>query len=305
VQVERVREVPGVQQALSGIDAQGRVLWSLGTKLTGRGGEPDCCELAASAAASGEAAAMSLGELRHHLTSLQLMEATVVDPCRYLPTPAWSALAGELAHFARSGSSSRERQVFVLAAGSILAAAQQQDRGGGAPSQAGQQQQGPGLEAMLRELKRLAHDPVPGVRCDVAAVASSLLATAGAAGEADAAADSSRDSSALSSPVAASLSSTGSSTSSGGSGGADGQQLQLSVLQDCLHRLQLDPCVSVANAARRHAPAGGDDDAGTAVAAADEMDAVAAAAAADAPDSLSATVARQTAPESTDSAALL
>lgn len=331
VQVDRVRESPGVQKALNGMDQQltwlqqhpqGKVLWSLGSKLAqGVRGAAD---------AQGGAVELStdvtVDELRRQLTSLQVMEAAEMDPCKFLVTPAWHALAAELMAFG-SSQSSNDRIMFVIAAGSIISAHrhrrqhhQQHDstQAAAATLQARpdhhhhhdqkQQQHGVGAcdhQQLLRQLHLLSSDPTPGVRCAVAAVVARLL-TQGAFLQ-DMALDSSSsttgslhnagtDSTTASSTTSPSGSGSGGSAGGGGGGlgsicsgssppmdAALGAPLQcgrlggqqetpgcsgggasgitsssvaelpttaVSLLQDCLQRLQTDPCVSVAELAR-------------------------------------------------------
>jgi hypothetical protein len=237
LQVDMVKESGGLQRALSEVDTQlqwlqqqpsGSMLRSIRQKISsaataaataagsssGGVGAGSMSNAAGGTIGSSNTAVCpnayySLGQLEGQLSSLESMGA-VVDPCKYLPTPSWPALAVDLAAFAK-GSSSTERQVFVAAAGSILSAhklraahqqrQQQQQRNhnhhqGQAYNSSSQQQpssQCQGIDAqqqqqqqpeeqqtmqldqLLAELQLLAADPVPGVRCGVAAVAGSLL----------------------------------------------------------------------------------------------------------------------------------
>jgi hypothetical protein len=304
---------PGLQKALNGMDQQlawlqqhphGKVLWDIGSKLV-RGN--------ADQSGGGLEAQITVEDLRRQLTSLQVMESAKMDPCKFLPTPAWHELAGELLLFG-SSDSCNDRLVFVIAAGSILSAsAQQRQQQGGASAQ--QQQQGGGesfLQQLLRDLQRLSLDPTPGVRCSVAAAVSMLLSqgtvlkdfakgpgSSGTESLQDAGTGSTTASSSTSpstDPMAGGTCSTACSPegaapvledeqargcSAGGfsslasSGILTVPSTAHDILQDCLQRLQRDPCVSVAEAAKLGSGSDGadSDDAGVAVAAAAAADA--------------------------------
>jgi hypothetical protein len=119
----------------------------------------------------------------------QVMESAEMDPCKFLATPAWHVLAGELLALGSSNSCS-DRLVFVVAAASILATyaqrPQQTDTQSPShpppPPQQQQQQQECAragvacVQELLRQLQQLSRDPTAGVRMAVAAGASSLLA---------------------------------------------------------------------------------------------------------------------------------
>lgn len=291
-QVDRVMESPGLQKALNGMDQQltwlqqhpqGKVLWDLGSKLV-RGANEQA------GGGGQEAQQVTAEELRCGLTSLQVIEAAEMDPCKFLATPAWHTLAGELLPLG-SSASWNDRLAFVVAAGSIL-------------SVRGQRRQQPGgsggevcLQRLLRQLQQLAGDPSPGVRGTVAAVASALVSRcpSGMQDFCMGVADSSMDSgNSAGSPSTASpskdpaaggaASSPGRVCSAGGlsslasSGILSTPSTALAVLQELQALLQRDPCVSVAEAAQSQdsgGSAGGicSDDAGLAAAAAAAADA--------------------------------
>lgn len=306
-------ESPGLQKALNGMDQQltwlqqhphSKVLWDIGSKLVGGSGDQS--------GGGTEAVQVTVEELRRQLTSLQVMESAKMDPCRFLPTPAWHELAGELLLFG-SSDSCNDRLVFVVAAGSILSAsAQRQQQQGGASGKDQQQQGGESfLQQLLRDLQRLSLDPTPGVRCAVAAAVSMLLSQGTvlkdfAMGSSSSGTESLQDAGTGSTTASSSTSpstgliggSTGSACSPDGTapvlqdeqarGCSAGGFSSLAssgiltvpstahdILQDCLQRLQRDPCVSVAEAAKFGSGSdGGDsDDAGVAVAAAAAADA--------------------------------
>jgi hypothetical protein len=285
-------ESPGLQKALNGVDQQltwlqqhpqGKVLWDLGSKLV-RGSTDQ-------SGGGQEAPQVTVEELRCRLTSLQVIEAAEMDPCKFLATPAWHALAGELLPLG-SSSSWNDRLAFVIAAGSILSARGQRQQPGGSGS-SGEVY----LQRLLRQLQQLAADPTPGVRGTVAAVASALVARC-PSGMQDfpmGLADSSMDSSTSASPsTAVSPSKDPAAAGTAGGGGASSMgracsagglsslassgilsmpTTALAVLQELQALLQRDPCVSVAEAAQAQGGGGsaggiGSDDGGLAAAAA-------------------------------------
>jgi hypothetical protein len=271
-QVDKVMESSSVQKALNGVDQQlswlqqhpqGKVLWDIGSKLVRGGAEQQAPD-----------EQVTIEDLRRQLTSLQVMESAQMDPCKFLATPAWHVLAADLMPLA-SGKSCSERLVFVIAAGSILAAHAQRQQ---------QQQQADKLylQQLLLQLQTLATDPAPGVRCAVAAVASKLLSQ-GAYNSISSIARKSDDSMASSPGVtttaapdnAAPGCSAGGLSSVTSSGTLSLPSTASAVLQDCLQRLQLDACVSVAEAAKAEGSLCGsaEGDAGAAVAAAAAADA--------------------------------
>lgn len=288
-------ESPGLQKALNGMDQQltwlqqhpqGKVLWDLGSKLVrgandqgGGGGQ--------------EAPQVTAEQLRCGLTSLQVIEAAEMDPCKFLATPAWHTLAGELLPLG-SSTSWNDRLAFVVATGSILSARGQRQQPGGSSSGSGSGGE-VFLQRLLRQLQQLAGDPTPGVRGTVAAVVSALVSRC-ASGMQDfsmGVVDSSMDSANSAGPSTASpsketaagggASSPGHECSAGGlsslasSGILSTPSTALAVLQELQALLQRDPCVSVAEAAQSQGSgsAGGicSNDAGLAVAAAAAADA--------------------------------
>lgn len=113
----------------------------------------------------------------------QVMESAEMDPCKFLATPAWHVLAGELLALGNSSNSCSDRLVFVVAAASILATYAQRPQQADTQSPPPQQQQQECASAgvacvqeLLRQLQQLSKDPTAGVRVAVAAAASSLLA---------------------------------------------------------------------------------------------------------------------------------
>jgi hypothetical protein len=307
-------ESPGLQKALNGMDQQltwlqqhphSKVLWNIGSKLV-RGTSDQ--------SSGGNEAQVTVDDLRQQLTSLQVMESAKMDPCKFLPTPAWHELAGELLLFG-SSDSCNDRLVFVIAAGSILSASAQRRQLQAVASLRQQEHQTGGgeifLQQLLRDLQRLSLDPTPGVRCAVAAAVNMLLSQGTvlkdcAMGPGSSGAESLQDSGTGSTTVSSSTSpstdlmggSTGSACSPEGNapvlqdeqarGCSAGGFSSLTssgiltvpstahdILQDCLQRLQRDPCVSVAEAAKTACgfDGGDSDDAGVAVAAAAAADA--------------------------------
>jgi len=305
----------GMDQQLSWLQQHphGKTLWSLGSKLAQgvRG--------AADAQQEGQQDSQVTPEqLRRHLTSLQLMESAQMDPCKFLVTPAWHTLAAELAAFSSSNSSA-DRIVFVIAAGGILSAQRERQQQQQQLDQAVPQQQhgaAARVHQLLQQLEQLSSDPAAGVRCAVATVVGSLLSQGAFVSDMALEASSSSSSSGTRGSCSRSSSTTTSSTCSpAGSPAADSSTspgcspslpkhpadtphcsaggvssvsssmiglptTALAVLQDCLQRLRMDPCVSVAETARLGGgqagnALGGSSDAGVAVAAAAAADAAA------------------------------
>lgn len=284
---------------------QGKVLWDLGSKLV-RGN----ADLQPGAGAEAQ---ITVEDLRRQLTSVQFIESAQLDPCKFLTTPAWHALAAELLPFG-SSQSCNDRLVFVIAAGSILSASAQrpQQRAGGVQQQ---REQGGDvyLQQVLRQLQQLSGDPTPGVRCAVAAVVSKLVSEGSSLQDLAMGADSSTESvrtavtgsTTVSSSTSPSTDLAGRSTDGGSKEGGICPAVQqgsigetpgcsaggfsslassgilsapstaLALLQDCLQRLQRDPCVSVAEAVRVGVGAvGGEgEDAGAPVATTAQVDA--------------------------------